>query len=134
MTVDDYFPCYANGGPIFTFGEGSELWVMLLEKAYAKAHGSYFSLSGISASDSIEDLTGCPVTTFNIPDDDIEDYQDEVEQYWQKMLDANDSGHLIFGSSSKLDKYKEKDPYGNVCSPHAFAIIDVKEGDSARLL
>lgn len=41
VTVDDYFPCYVNGGPIFTFGEGNELWVMLLEKAYAKLFGSY---------------------------------------------------------------------------------------------
>ena len=46
VTVDDYFPCYVNGGPIFTFGEGNELWVMLLEKAYAKLFGTYYNLVG----------------------------------------------------------------------------------------
>lgn len=63
VTVDDFFPCYVNGGPIFTFGEGNELWVMLLEKAYAKCHGTYNSLNGGDAEDALADLTGCPVHT-----------------------------------------------------------------------
>lgn len=41
VIVDDYIPCYFNGGPIFTRGNGNELWVLLLEKAYAKLHGDY---------------------------------------------------------------------------------------------
>ena len=41
ITIDDYFPCRKRGGPCFARGNGNELWVMLLEKAYAKLHGNY---------------------------------------------------------------------------------------------
>jgi calpain-15 len=43
VTVDDYFPCSVNGGPIFSTSNGG-LWVLLIEKAYAKLHGSYWAL------------------------------------------------------------------------------------------
>ena len=46
VTVDDFFPCYPLGNPLFSKAQGNELWVMLLEKAYAKIHGNYFSLRG----------------------------------------------------------------------------------------
>jgi hypothetical protein len=39
-------------------GAAGETWVPLVEKAYAKAHGSYASLSGGQESQAIEDLTG----------------------------------------------------------------------------
>ena len=35
-----------NGGPIFSTTSENELWVLILEKAYAKVHGSYLSLRG----------------------------------------------------------------------------------------
>ncbi len=77
VTVDDFFPCYVNGGPIFTFGQGNELWVMLLEKAYAKLHGAYHQLIGGMISKALMDLTGCPVETVNFPDEEEKDEADE---------------------------------------------------------
>lgn len=46
MRIDDYFPCYPGRGPVYARSNGNELWVMLLEKAYAKIHGGYFSIRG----------------------------------------------------------------------------------------
>ena len=46
ITVDDYFPCFVNGGPIFSTTSGNDLWVLILEKAYVKLHGSYLALRG----------------------------------------------------------------------------------------
>jgi calpain-15 len=40
VRIDDYVPCAADGGgPVYSRGNGAELWVMLLEKAYAKVIG-----------------------------------------------------------------------------------------------
>jgi hypothetical protein len=41
VTIDDYMPCALEGQPLFTRTHSNELWVQLLEKAYAKLHGSY---------------------------------------------------------------------------------------------
>lgn len=42
--VDDYIPCNTKGCPIFSKANGNELWVLLLEKAYAKIYGSYHKI------------------------------------------------------------------------------------------
>lgn len=40
IVLDDKFPC--NGiRPLYAKPHGNEIWVMLLEKAWAKLHGSY---------------------------------------------------------------------------------------------
>jgi calpain-15 len=41
LTIDDYMPCALDGDPLFTRTHGNELWVLLLEKAYAKLHGGF---------------------------------------------------------------------------------------------
>lgn len=54
------------GGPIFSkVSPGNDLWVLLLEKAMAKIHGSYFNLIGGSTKDALIDLTGCPCESFD---------------------------------------------------------------------
>lgn len=47
---------------------------MLLEKAYAKVHGSYMALKGGLANDALFDLTGSPSFKYNldnVPEIDI---------------------------------------------------------------
>ena len=60
VTIDDYIPCYYNAGPIFSRSNGDELWVMLLEKAYAKLHGNYYCLRFGQTQHGLIDLSGCP--------------------------------------------------------------------------
>jgi len=71
ITVDDYFPCFPNGPPMFSKGHGNELWVLLLEKAYAKIHGSYRNIVGGLPHEAMMDLTGCPTATFSFKDEKV---------------------------------------------------------------
>lgn len=45
IIVDDYFPI-VYGKPAFCKTADGELWAMLLEKAWAKLHGSYMRTEG----------------------------------------------------------------------------------------
>ena len=65
ITVDDYFPCHVDGGAIFSTTAENELWIMILEKAYAKLHGSYLALRGGYAFEAFQDLTGCPTSQYD---------------------------------------------------------------------
>ena len=62
VIVDERLPVFeGNGEPQFVFGrcrEAGELWVPLLEKAYAKLHGCYEALGGGLIDDALVDMTG----------------------------------------------------------------------------
>jgi len=60
VVVDDYIPCTKDGMPVFSSAHGNELWVMLLEKAWAKLHGSYLRIEAGFAEHVMHDLTGAP--------------------------------------------------------------------------
>lgn len=65
IIIDDNFPCTcAKDGtwaPAFARGQGFEIWMMVLEKALAKAYGSYGLIEQGSVSECLHDLTGAPV-------------------------------------------------------------------------
>ena len=74
VTIDDYFPCYPEGEPLFAKCHGNELWVLLLEKAYAKLHGNYYLLKGGYANEALLDLTGCPCISYDLEDEYVQHF------------------------------------------------------------
>lgn len=71
ITIDDYIPCdkaaYDKDGtcsPLFCQPNGSELYAMLLEKAFAKFCGSYHELEGGQTIWAIRAMTGDPARWF----------------------------------------------------------------------
>lgn len=136
VTVDDYFPCEPRGGPIFSRGNGNELWVLLLEKAYAKLHGSYTLLKNGWAHEAMLDLTGCPTLSYDLSDPRVKKLI-EANQFWDKLKCYDDEGFLISGNTpghDNLTEYKRPNTGGGLVPGHAYAIIQCKEAYGNKLL
>lgn len=77
IMMDDYVPVKpVRGGVTLAFSRtyDKELWVLLLEKAYAKAYGGYLPIEGGDPCYALRDLTGAPYARFD-------DFQD-IESLW----------------------------------------------------
>ena len=62
VVVDEYFPfCVHKGQWAFSHTtQDREIWVLLLEKAWAKIFGSYQRIEGGSTGEALPALTGAP--------------------------------------------------------------------------
>ena len=59
VVIDDYIPCYKFFNmPCFAQPSGAEIWVLLMEKAFAKVNGGYLNIIGGLERESFEILTG----------------------------------------------------------------------------
>ena len=73
VIVDDYLPCKADGRRAFANSWDDEIWVSILEKAWAKLHGSYARIEGGLPCFASSHLTGVPSESFlhdEVEDDD----------------------------------------------------------------
>ena len=81
VVVDDQFPC-SGGEPAFSKSNGPELWVLLLEKAWAKVCRSYENTIIGYTGEALKALTGAPVKFL--------DHSFE-EDIWEELLQADKS-------------------------------------------
>ena len=80
LIVDDYFPII-KGSNLLRFAKPvkSEIWLLLLEKAFAKLNGGYGSLFSCNISHVIQTFTGFPIERLFFYDLlDIEDLEDII--------------------------------------------------------
>ena len=123
---------------MFTRGNGNELWVMLLEKAFAKLHGNYHWLEYGYTYEAMIDLTGCPTTYFNLKDKksvDLENYK-EKDKFWNLIKKYDDRGYLISGETSGFDAYSKGGGLsgGGLVPGHAYSVIRLVEVKGNRLI
>ncbi len=70
VSVDDFFPCKPNSEPFVSKSPGSELWVLVLEKALAKLYEAYYNLlqPNINICDYFSLFTGLPTDFWDLND------------------------------------------------------------------
>nr|XP_015914890.1 calpain-A [Parasteatoda tepidariorum] len=129
--VDDLLPT-KNKKLIFSrSSEPREFWVSLLEKAYAKLHGSYEALEGGQSMDALVDLTGGLAEMYVL--------ESAPPHLYNILLVASTSGAFI--TCSRKGDWMESlkaDPNGLV-SGHAYtisavAIVKLSTGSEAYLI
>ena len=86
VLVDDCIPVNKHGEPAFTRTNGHETWVIMIEKAWAKIHGSYERIVGGDPCNTIRDLCGAPGNSYEIA---------KTENLWDKILAADEKDHII---------------------------------------
>jgi len=131
VVVDDLLVGHSteNPSPLFAKGNGSHeqlsIWVMLVEKAYAKLHGTFASIEGGFEHLAMSDLTGGVPGT-------IEDLQTDMDAKWDQIKLLYEGGHLLgagSGSGSDTDISDE-----GIVKGHAYSILQVRTVDQFRLI
>ncbi|XP_072998652.1 calpain-type cysteine protease ADL1 [Typha latifolia] len=132
VVVDDWIPCESPGKPAFaTSRKPNELWVSVLEKAYAKLHGSYEALEGGLVQDALVDLTGGAGEEI-----DMRSAQAQIDlasgRLWSQLLHFKREGFLLgAGSPSGSDVHISS---SGIVQGHAYSILQVREVDGHRLV
>ncbi|PSR95355.1 Calpain-type cysteine protease [Actinidia chinensis var. chinensis] len=132
VVVDDWIPCESPGKPAFaTSKKVNELWVSLLEKAYAKLHGSYEALEGGLVQDALVDLTGGAGEEI-----DMRSSQAQIDlasgRLWSQLLRFKQEGFLLgAGSPSGSDVHISS---SGIVQGHAYSLLQVREVDGHKLV
>ena len=125
VVVDDYFP-YCQHKADWAFSRSSadkEIWVLLLEKAWAKIFGSYQRIEAGTTGEALPCLTGSPSDmVFHAETKD-------KEMLWRKIKDADAKNYIIATavSSGKLGKTSEDMKNVGLVDAHAYSLISVHE-------
>lgn len=82
------------------------MWVLLLEKAYAKLHGNYYTLRGGYASEGMTDLTGNPTECYDF-EDPIAASMIEKGTFFDMMLGYDKKGYMLSASTPGEDLWTE---------------------------
>ncbi|RSL77740.1 hypothetical protein CEP52_017694, partial [Fusarium oligoseptatum] len=125
---DSYRKTYQTGSKALFFAQcrdQNETWLPLMEKAYAKAHGDYASLSDGWMSEALEDLSGnvsSGLQMSNIL---------RTDELWDRM--SGISNEFLFGASADYRGRNHIRPDG-ILEAHSYVVIDAQKLKSGQRL
>lgn len=120
VTIDDFFICVPsvqNGlpdTPAFARSAGAEIWVMVLEKAFAKLHGSYAAIESGSITDALFALTGCPPFRLDLAGGDTKVTLTN-DELWATLLNKHSKGAVVCAA---MASYKDPKTGKSIAGEH----------------
>eukprot|EP00698_Gefionella_okellyi_P002955 TRINITY_DN12797_c0_g1_i1.p1 TRINITY_DN12797_c0_g1~~TRINITY_DN12797_c0_g1_i1.p1 ORF type:complete len:977 (-),score=197.34 TRINITY_DN12797_c0_g1_i1:179-3109(-) len=120
VIVDDYIPTRSEKPCFARSSADNEVWVCLLEKAYAKVYGSYQDLIAHSPSEALAALTGGTV-------DNIFVSQMPPDELWTRLVRYCSEGWMIGASSEKTSGQ-------GIVQDHAYSIMAAETVGEFRLV
>lgn len=134
IIIDDLFPVNKSDNlPAFNSSKSEELWVMLLEKAWAKVHGGYNNIVGGLIREALHDLTGAPaITYFNS--------EGTPDEHWKRLIDADRRSFIMACGTDDIGGTgnDSRDNRTGLCGNHAYSLLAafeiVNEGGKKRAL
>ncbi|XP_018425001.1 PREDICTED: calpain-3 isoform X5 [Nanorana parkeri] len=120
VIIDDCLPTFNNQLVFTKSSQRNEFWSALLEKAYAKLHGSYEALKGGNTTEAMEDFTGGVTEFYEI--------KDAPKDLFKIMRNAFERGSLIGCSIDAIVPAQfETRMSSGLVKGHAYSVTGVEE-------
>ena len=120
VIVDDYLPAFKKyNKACYAQSNKDEIWVMLLEKAWAKVNGGYANIISGLPCEAMEALTGIGSLIYdleNVEDVDLEDYKYEII----KNVQLADENNCLITCSTTADSNIQK---VGLVEGHAYSLV-----------
>jgi len=124
VIVDDLIPCFKNTNePCFAKSHGrKELWAILLEKAYAKIHGSYESISEGYAGEALADILGAPYKGYALHEGMS---NAELHKLWGNLVSFDDDDFVMCCKVPETESNINLEETVGLVDGHAYSVITV---------
>ena len=101
--IDDTIPCDMAGVPLFSRSTNpNAVWILLLEKAYAKLHGCYERLGTGVVEEAMRDLTLGVACSITIPQPTLNESGEGVPNVSNGTVDENDPTNILWSELASL--------------------------------
>jgi calpain-15 len=139
ILLDDYFPCNPDTRlPAFSYSKNNSLWMMLLEKAWAKVHMGYLNITCGFTGEALRDLTGAPTESHFL---DFQEFEVETQlteknaKNWEMLCKGFKKKFIMCASSRDFNQGSDQvDERLGISGNHAYSILGVYDLGKRKFL
>ena len=137
VLIDTRIPYNSScGSPIYGHcKDPNEMWLPLIEKAYAKLHRTYENLNGGKMTDALVDLTGEASEKYNLRDPKVSPMVDSGD-LWAMMMRFFRQGSLVGCANNMKEEGEQGEEMGGdgIWNNHSYGIMDIRDTKNLRLI